>query len=120
MKRYLLIFILLFSFLANGVVMADSGCCMPAGDSATALPIADHAHHEAGKLVDAGPVCLDDDLNVHGDTHDCMNCLAHCSAALPPGLAVASGISTSFPRFLPATGHFPNVYFSLLRPPQYS
>ncbi len=131
MKRYLLIFTLLLSFLANGVAGAGMVCAQQtdaghAGqmadiDVADAGSFAGHTHHVVAKApAEAGQHCDGCGQSSCDNGHACANCLAHCASALVASIPVLATQPPSSPDFTLKSWHFPSVYADLLRPPRLS
>ncbi|MBU0656984.1 MAG: hypothetical protein KJ914_17815 [Gammaproteobacteria bacterium] len=124
MKRYLLIFALLLSFLANGVGVAGMVCAQPV-NTGHAVQMADmggHAHHTGmeNNAHPGGHTCPDCSQSTCDSGHGCANCLAHCAGALIASLPVTSSQSPSTPVFTLKSWHLPSVHSRLLRPPRLS
>lgn len=126
MKRYLVIFLFMFSFIANSSVVASvwlgkskaaDTIQLMSVEYDVAIPIAemsDHCHEMKAHKTFSGSNC---DMQLGGV---CDNCFTHCGGAL---------ISAVFPSFIAqpafwfsaqASYYTPLLTFSFLRPPQAS
>ncbi|HPE60756.1 MAG TPA: hypothetical protein PLB10_10485 [Thiolinea sp.] len=137
MKRYLLIFTLLLSFLANGMAGAGMMCIQQTntghagtghagpmvsmGSPTDGSNAVGHAHHAAAKTP-AGTAQQHPDCDQFScdSGHACANCLAHCASALMTSIPVLAAQPSFLPDFTFKSRHFPGIHSSLLRPPRFS